>query len=96
MKVSIFGLGYVGCVTAACFARDGHDVIGVDVNPQKIEMIQAGKSPIIEPGLADLIERGVQTGRLQATDNVIEAIVQTEIAMICVGAPSMENGGLEL
>ncbi len=96
MKVSIFGLGYVGCVSAACFARDGHDVIGVDVNPQKIEMIQAGKSPIIEPGLADLIERGVQTGRLQATDNVIEAIARTEVAMICVGTPSMENGGLEL
>lgn len=96
MKVSIFGLGYVGCVSAACFARDGHDVIGVDVNPQKIEMIQAGKSPIIEPGLADLIERGVRTGRLQATDNVIEAIARTEIAMICVGTPSMENGGLEL
>ncbi|HMQ56598.1 MAG TPA: nucleotide sugar dehydrogenase, partial [Anaerolineae bacterium] len=63
---------------------------------QKIEMIQAGKSPIIEPGLADLIERGVQTGRLQATDNVIEAIARTEVAMICVGTPSMENGGLEL
>jgi GDP-mannose 6-dehydrogenase len=92
----VFGLGYVGCVSAACFARDGHEVIGVDVNPQKIQTIQAGKSPIIEPGLAELIEHGVKTGRLHATDNGAVAIERTEVAMICVGTPSMANGGLEL
>ena len=64
MNVSIFGLGYVGCVTAACLARDGHHVIGVDVNAEKVAMINAGSSPIIEPGLADLVSRVVRQGRL--------------------------------
>ena len=66
MKISVFGLGYVGCVSAACLARDGHTVIGVDVNPQKVETVALGRSPIIEPGLDRLIEEAVRSARLQA------------------------------
>ena len=67
MKISIFGLGYVGCVTAACLAQDGHSVIGVDINPQKVELISSGYSPIIEPKLDDLVAFAVSSGSLQAS-----------------------------
>jgi GDP-mannose 6-dehydrogenase len=92
MNVSVFGLGYVGCVTAACLARDGHHVIGVDVNAEKVEMINAGSSPIIEPGLADLIGRVVRQGRLSATDSADEGIAEAEVALICVGTPDLGHG----
>jgi len=96
MKVSIFGLGYVGCVTAACLARDGHTVIGVDINPYKVNQIQAGRSPVIEPGLDDLIREGRSSGRLWATHDSHEAVLNSDVSLICVGTPSSENGRLNL
>ena len=64
MRVSVFGLGYVGCVTSACLARAGHEVVGVDVNREKVDMISAARSPIVEPGLGDLLAEVVRSGRL--------------------------------
>jgi GDP-mannose 6-dehydrogenase len=96
MNIAVFGLGYVGCVSAACLARDGHRVIGVDVNPVKVKCIQQGTSPIIEPGLEVLIQTSVAAGLLQATGDVACAIDHAEVAMICVGTPSQDDGGLEL
>jgi GDP-mannose 6-dehydrogenase len=92
MNVSIFGLGYVGCVTAACLARDGHHVVGVDVNLDKVAMINAGSSPIIEPGLADLIGRVVHQRRLSATDSAEAGLAQADVALICVGTPDLGHG----
>jgi GDP-mannose 6-dehydrogenase len=96
MKVSIFGLGYVGCVSAACLSRDGHDVIGVDINPTKLELLASGKSPIVEPGLDDLISQVVESGKLQVTENVNSAVHNTSLSLICVGTPSNDNGSLKL
>ncbi|MEM7335462.1 MAG: nucleotide sugar dehydrogenase [Chloroflexota bacterium] len=96
MKISIMGLGYVGCVSAACFARDGHEVVGVDVNPIKVDTINAGKSPIIEPGLQELLQDGIKNGRLSATSDAETAVNQSEIVVVCVGTPSQKNGGLDL
>jgi GDP-mannose 6-dehydrogenase len=96
MKVSIFGLGYVGSVSAASFAADGHQVVGVDVNADKVAAINAGASPIIEPGLGDVLARGVAEGRLRATTNTADAIRDSEVSLICVGTPSRRNGSLDL
>jgi len=96
MRISIFGLGYVGCVTAACLARDGHDVVGVDVNPDKVAMINGGTSPIIEPGLSELVADVVRARRLYATASVDEAIDGSDVAMICVGTPSARNGQIDM
>ncbi|MBE7472407.1 MAG: GDP-mannose dehydrogenase [Anaerolineae bacterium] len=96
MRIAIFGLGYVGCVSAACFAREGHEVIGVDVNPLKVNMINAGQSPIIETGVDELIHQAVTAGRLRATTLTAEAITQADVSLICVGTPSNENGSLDL
>ena len=96
MKIAIFGLGYVGCVSAACLVRDDHQVIGVDVNPVKLETIRAGKSPIIEPGLEALLAEGVKNGRLTTTDDTETAVFEAEIIIVCVGTPSQKNGGLDL
>jgi GDP-mannose 6-dehydrogenase len=96
MKISIFGMGYVGTVTSACFARNGHDVIGVDVNPTKIALVNDGKSPIVEEEIGDLVLQQVRAGRLRATDNVEEAVNGSEISLICVGTPSNGNGSLSL
>src|SRR5262245_50752406 len=92
MNVGVFGLGYVGCVTAACLARDGHHVIGVDVNSEKVAMINSGTSPIIEPGLADLVARVVRQGRLSATESADEGIADADVALICVGTPDLGHG----
>jgi GDP-mannose 6-dehydrogenase len=92
MRVSVFGLGYVGCVSAACFARAGHDVTGVDVNPEKVALINAGKSPIVEPGLGELIADMVAKQHLRATCSTADAVAATELALICVGTPSQRNG----
>ncbi len=96
MKVSIFGLGYVGCVSAACLADQGHKVIGVDISSLKVQMLNQGQSPIVENGLAELISHNVNSGRLRATTSVKEAIEKSEVSIICVGTPSSDNGNLDL
>src|SRR5947207_4896170 len=96
MRVSVFGLGYVGSVSAGSFAADGHEVIGVDVNAEKVAAINAGRSPIVEPGLDDLLARNAAEGRLRATTNTAEAIADTEVSLLCVGTPSRRNGSLDL
>lgn len=96
MKLSVFGLGYVGCVSAACFAKEGHAVTGVDVNTTKVEIINRGESPIVEAGLAELIKEVVAAGHLRATTDTQEAIQDTQISLVCVGTPSKANGSLDL
>lgn len=96
MNVSIFGLGYVGSVSAGCFASLGHTVIGVDVAEAKVASINEGRSPVIEAGLDELIATAVRTGHLRATTSVAEAVQATELSMVCVGTPSSENGNLSL
>ncbi|MDA3917548.1 MAG: UDP-glucose/GDP-mannose dehydrogenase family protein [Deltaproteobacteria bacterium] len=100
MKISIFGLGYVGCVSSVCLAKEGHDVIGVDVNQTKVDMINDGKSPIVEKDLNVILERIVKnnnsTGSLIATTNALRAVADTDISLICVGTPSNDNGSLKL
>jgi GDP-mannose 6-dehydrogenase len=95
MKVSVFGLGYVGCVSAACLAKDGHEVVGVDVNPTKVGIINEGRSPIVEPGIEDLISEVVTAGKLRASSDGAEAVRNTELSVICVGTPSNPNGSLD-
>ena len=96
MNVSVFGLGYVGSVSAATFADDGHQVVGVDVNPAKVAMLNDGKSPIVEPGLEELITANVAAGRLRATTSTEEAIDATEVSLVSVSTPSRRNGSLDL
>lgn len=96
MRVSIFGLGYVGTVSAACLARAGHDVIGVDSADTKVDLINRGRSPIIEQDVAELIRDAVSGARLRATADAGEAIRSSDISLICVGTPSLLNGALDL
>lgn len=96
MKIVIFGLGYVGAVSAACLASDGHHVIGVDPNQTKVDLINAGQTPIIEAGIGDMISAEVSSGRLRATTQVDEAIQSSDISLICVGTPSQLNGNIDL
>ncbi len=96
MKLSVFGLGYVGCVSAACFAKEGHEVIGVDVSQTKIDIINAGKSPIVEAGISELTNEVVTAKRLRATTNAAEAVRDSEVSLVCVGTPSNTNGSLNL
>ncbi|MBA3716418.1 MAG: UDP-glucose/GDP-mannose dehydrogenase family protein [Pyrinomonadaceae bacterium] len=96
MKISVFGLGYVGCVSAACFAKEGHEVTGVDVSPVKVEIINAGRSPIVEAGIDELIGEMVAAGRLRASGDSAAAVRDTELSLICVGTPSNPNGSLDL
>lgn len=92
MRVSVFGLGYVGSISAACLARAGHDVWGVDVNPEKVAMINAGATPVAEPGLGTLIAEMRVAGRIRATSSSLQAVTATELALICVGTPGQPNG----
>jgi GDP-mannose 6-dehydrogenase len=96
LKVSIFGLGYVGTVCAGCLAKEGHEIIGVDPVRAKVELINAGKSPIIEADIEEIIKEAVRTGRLRATDDSVQAIQDTELSFVCVGTPSQINGNLDL
>jgi len=96
MRVSVFGLGYVGSVTAACLARSGHDVMGVDVNPLKVDMVRAGTSPVVERGLGELLAGMVAAGRLDATTSTAAAVAHSDLALICVGTPGRPNGGLNV
>jgi len=96
MRVSVFGLGYVGSVSAASFAADGHRVIGVDVNPAKVDSVNSGRSPIVEPGLDDLMRTVHQEGRLRATTSTADAVHSTDLSLLCVGTPSRKNGSLDL
>lgn len=96
MRISIFGLGYVGSVSAGCLASLGHEVIGVDVNPTKVEMINAGQSPAIEKEIDILIKESVQAGRLRAVTCAAEAVFASDLSLICVGTPSTDNGNLDL
>lgn len=96
MNVSVFGLGYVGCVTAACLARDGHEVIGVDVSPQKVAQVRAGGAPVLEPGLEGFIADATASGKLRATLDAQLAVHESEISLLCVGTPSNGNGSLKL
>ena len=95
MKIAVFGMGYVGCVSAACLADLGHQVVGVDVNRDKLAMVREGRSPIIEPGLDPLLAAATSTGRLTVTDDAACAVAETELSMICVGTPSRSNGDLD-
>lgn len=95
MRLSIFGLGYVGCVSAACFATKGHEVVGVDVNRTKVDIINDGRSPIVEPGIEELIRGSVKANRLRATDDANDAVLNTDISLVCVGTPSNHNGSLD-
>jgi GDP-mannose 6-dehydrogenase len=96
MKISVFGLGYVGTVCAACFAEMGHTVIGVDVNQGKVDLIRQGRSPIVEDRVGALIAGGVEKGLIQATTDEHQAVLDTDLSLICVGTPSDANGALDL
>ncbi|MEG1078771.1 MAG: UDP-glucose/GDP-mannose dehydrogenase family protein [Pseudomonas sp.] len=96
MRISIFGLGYVGAVCAGCLSARGHEVIGVDVSRTKIDLINQGKSPIVEPGLEALLQQGIDNGRLRGTTDFAAAIRDSDLSMICVGTPSKKNGDLGL
>jgi GDP-mannose 6-dehydrogenase len=96
MRVSVFGLGYVGAVSCACLARDGFHVIGVDVNPDKVQLINDGHPPVVEAEIGDLTAEAVRTGRLVATTDASAAVAGTEISLVCVGTPSAPNGSLSL
>src|SRR6267154_372133 len=95
-SISVFGLGYVGTVTAACLAHKGHNVIGVDLNPAKVEAMQAGRSPVVEPRVGDLISESHAANRLHATSDSEYAVLNSEISFLCVGTPSLRNGKLDL
>jgi GDP-mannose 6-dehydrogenase len=96
MNLSVFGLGYVGCVSAACFAKEGHNVTGVDVSAGKVEIINSGRSPIVESGIGELINEVVASKRLRATTDAKEAVNSSDASLICVGTPSNQNGSLDL
>lgn len=96
MRLSVFGLGYVGCVSAACFAKAGHQVVGVDVSSTKTDIINDGRSPIVENGIGELLKDAVKAGKLSATTDPAKGVVESEISLVCVGTPSRPNGALDL
>ncbi len=96
MKIAIFGLGYVGAVSAGCLAKLGHTIIGVDQNKVKVDLINAGHTPVIEMDLDKLIAEGVRSGLLRATTVAEEALASSDISLVCVGTPSQPNGNLDL
>ena len=96
MNISIFGLGYVGCVSLGCLSKNGHNVIGVDVNTTKVNQINSGKATIIEKDIDKIIKEGHDSGRINATTDFKKAILETDISIIAVGTPSTPHGHLEL
>ncbi len=96
MRISVLGMGYVGLVTAACLAERAHEVVGVDLNVDKVKLINTGRTPIMEPSLGDLVHEAVHAGRLRATTKAGEALAATELSLICVGTPSLKSGRLDL
>jgi GDP-mannose 6-dehydrogenase len=96
MRISIFGLGYVGTVSVACLARDGHHVIGVDIDPGKVAMLREGRSPVIEVGIRELVAEVVASGRVEVTDDVAAAVHGSELSFVCVGTPARSNGSQDL
>jgi GDP-mannose 6-dehydrogenase len=96
MKISVFGLGYVGTITAACLAQKGMQVVGVDVSQQKVDAINQGRSPVVEPSVLDLIERGAKQGLISASTDPYSSVASTDVSIICVGTPSQPNGEIDL
>ena len=96
MKISIFGMGYVGAVCSACLAKQGHSIVALDINEEKLQLIEAGQSPIVEAGLQDLLAGAVREGLLSTTVDVAKAVRETDVSIICVGTPSHRNGSLNL
>lgn len=96
MKISVMGLGYVGAVSAGCLAKEGHQVIGVDSERNKVDLFNSGQSPIVEKDIGDIIRRAVASGDLRATTDVADAVNNSELSLVCVGTPSQVNGGLDL
>jgi len=92
MQISVFGLGYVGAVSLACLARDGHKVLGVDVDPAKLDLIRAGKTPVVEEGMVELMASAAASGRISVSTDPTRAVLESELSMICVGTPSAPNG----
>jgi len=95
MRIAIFGLGYVGSVSAGCLAAAGHEVVGVDVEPQKLELLRQGRSPVTEPGLDDLLAAAIEAGRLRVTGDTAAAVRASDLSLVCVGTPSRRNGSLD-
>ena len=96
MKISVFGLGYVGCVGMGCLSELGHELIGVDIVPQKVALINKGQATVVEKGLDDLIETGRKNGRIRATTDTVEGIRASELSFICVGTPNLPTGHLDM
>ena len=96
MRVSVIGLGYVGAVTAVCLARDGHEVLGIDLDPTKLKLLRAGKAPIIEEGIDEITRAAAESKRLQVTDKLDEQIADCDLIFVCVGTPSAANGSQDL
>ena len=96
MHLAMIGVGYVGLVSGACFAEAGHNVICMDVDPQKIQGLRQGIIPIYEPGLDDYVKRNVESGRLSFTTDLQEAVEKSQIIFICVGTPSRDDGSADL
>ncbi len=96
MNIAVFGLGYVGCVSAACFADRGHTVVGVDVDPNKVALVSKGEASVVEPGLDDLLASVVGRGLLRATTDTFDAVRDCDVSLVCVGTPSMANGSLDV
>src|SRR5689334_1264412 len=95
-NVAVIGLGYVGCVTAACLSSLGHTVTGVDRDGYKVTSVLNGRAPFFEPGLEPLVRGNATAGRLRATTSLVEALADADIALVCVGTPSEKNGNLSL
>jgi GDP-mannose 6-dehydrogenase len=96
LRISVFGLGYVGTVSAGCLAQHGHEVVGVDPVQTKVDLINDGRSPIIEAEISEMIASSVKSGRLRATSDPVQAVMETELSFVCVGTPSQANGNLDL